>query len=54
MWASKASVDDRCLRFPTDSLVEIRLGKDMPLSDKVGIKQIAKRNFPKAKIIECF
>ena len=53
MWASKASVNDRCFRFPTDSLVEIRLGKDMPLSDKVEIKQIAKRNFPKAKIIEC-
>lgn len=53
MWASKASVDDRCFRFPTDSLVEIRLGKDMLLSDKLEIKQIAKLNFPKAKIIEC-
>ena len=53
MWKSRASMDDRCFKFPVDSLVEIRLGKDMPLSDKEEIKQIARQNFPKAKIIEC-
>ena len=53
MWESDASNNERCIHFPIESLVEIRLGKNMSQDAKEDIKRIAKQKYPNAKIIEC-
>ena len=49
MWESNASNNERCIHFPIESLVEIRLGKNMSQDAKEDIKRIAKTEISKCK-----
>ena len=52
MWQHNVNNDERNIELPTDCIVKIILGKDMPTSKKEEIVQIAKIKHPHAEIIE--
>lgn len=52
MWPQTATTEQRNIKLPDECIVEIILGKLMPKESKDEIKKIAKKKYPKAKIIE--
>jgi|GEM_PF-1049649 len=52
LFGKKVTAEERNIKFPPESLVEIILGKDMPQEHKEAIRFIAQQKYPNAKIIE--
>ncbi len=52
MWKSKVSNEQRQIKFPPESLVDIYLGKCMPAHYKDEIREIAAEKYPNAIIVE--
>lgn len=52
MWQQSATTEQRQIHFPTESLIEIYLGKNMPESHRNEIKCIAAKKYPNASIVE--
>lgn len=52
MWNHNATNEERNIELPNNCIVQIILGKNMPLQMKNEIKKLAKAKYPNAEIIE--